>query len=88
MRSMPRRSGFCSAVVTVEVATPLMPTLNGGAAVFSRAAGSSLALRSVVARLAAVSVRDTVGVCAAIDVHDSAGDGSGDPREWLALRPP
>jgi hypothetical protein len=50
--------------------------------------GSSLALRSVVARLAAVSVRDTVGVCAAIDVHDSAGDGSGDPREWLALRPP
>jgi hypothetical protein len=36
---------------------------------------SSSALRSVVVRLAAVNVRAAVGV------HDSIGDGSGDPRD-------
>jgi hypothetical protein len=31
LRSMPRKSGLCSVVVTVEVAAPLTPALDGGA---------------------------------------------------------
>jgi hypothetical protein len=38
MCSMPHRSGFCSVVVTVKVAAPLAPMLNGGVDIFSRAA--------------------------------------------------
>jgi hypothetical protein len=34
---MPRKSGLCSVVVTVEVVAPLTPALDGGAAVFSLA---------------------------------------------------
>jgi hypothetical protein len=35
MRGMPRRSGLCSAVVTIEVVAPLALALDDGAAVFS-----------------------------------------------------
>jgi hypothetical protein len=36
----------------------------------------------------AVSLCGTVGVHATVGVHDNAGDGSRDPREWLAHHPP
>jgi hypothetical protein len=42
MRHMPCRSGFCNAVVTIEVVAPLAPTLNGGTIVFSQAVALEL----------------------------------------------
>jgi hypothetical protein len=68
MCSMPRGSGICSAIAVIEVAVPLALALNGGA--------------SILVRLAAVGMRVVDGVHAAIGVHNSTGDGSGDPSEW------
>jgi hypothetical protein len=44
MHSTPRMSGIHGVIVILKVATPLAPVLDGGAAVFSRAATLELGL--------------------------------------------